>query len=322
MSGKHDRTSSGSADASPPLVLGDATVRRVVEWVGPVAPAQALFPDTPPRAWQELDEAEGAHHWRQDGGEWRGAMQTWVVRTPEHLVIVDTGVGNDRDRPQAPRMAGWSTPFLERLAAAGVRPSDVDVVINTHIHYDHVGWNTHLVEGRWVPTFPRARYLVPADDYEYFDPANAHRMRPAKTEDERRRFEASRLVFEDSIAPLAAAHELELWRGSMQLADDLRLEQVGGHTPGSSVVWLDSGAGAVFVGDLLHTPLQISRPTDRVVFDLDETAASVARRRILERAAAEDRWVFPAHLAGPGGFRIAERGSAFEITEWAPFLPV
>jgi len=160
-----------------------------------------------------------------------------VVRVAGSTILVDTGVGNDRDRPQIPPFAYLRTGFLDRLAAAGVDPARVDVVINTHIHYDHVGWNTHLVGGVFVPTFPNATYLVSREDYEYFHPDNAANMRPAETTDERRRFAGIRLVFNDSIAPVAQAGQLQLWSGRHDLPGlPIRLEAAPGHTPGSSLV--------------------------------------------------------------------------------------
>jgi glyoxylase-like metal-dependent hydrolase (beta-lactamase superfamily II) len=251
--------------------------------------------------------------------DWRAAIQTWVLRSAGCTVLVDTGVGNDRDRPQVPAFDHLRTGFLQRLAEVGVEPADVEVVVNTHIHYDHVGWNTMLVDGRWVPTFPNATYLVPQADFDYFRPENAAARRPPRTEDERARFEGIRLVFADSIAPVAEAGQLRTWTGEHRVDRNLRLEPAPGHTPGSSVAWLETGEGAVFVGDLVHTPVQLARPEDACAFDLDPGRARASRRAVLEAAADTGAVVFPAHFAGPGATTVGRTGPGRLGTgRWAP----
>jgi glyoxylase-like metal-dependent hydrolase (beta-lactamase superfamily II) len=259
------------------------------------------------------------HHWTPATRAYRAAIQTWVLRTSRGTILIDTGVGNDRDRPQAPSLDHLRTDFLRRLADIGVQPADVDVVVNTHIHYDHVGWNTTLEDGSWVPTFPNATYLVPEKDYDYFHPENAERMRPPRTDDERARFAGIRLVFADSIAPIADAGQLQTWHGEHRVHDALRLEPAPGHTPGSSVAWLETGSGAVFVGDLVHTPLQISRPDDCCAFDLDANQARSSRGDVLAKAAHTGAAVFPAHFAGRGAATIGPSDGGQGIIRWEPF---
>jgi glyoxylase-like metal-dependent hydrolase (beta-lactamase superfamily II) len=297
--------------------IGGVEVQRVIEWLGPMKTVDEMFPDTPAESWTD-DLAP--HYWVPETRAYRAAIQTWVLRSNDRTVLIDTGVGNDRDRPQVPSLARLSTDFLARLADAGVRPEDVDVVVNTHIHYDHVGWNTRLDGGRWVPTFPNARYLVPEADYEYFRPENAERMRSPRTEDERARFEGIRLVFADSVAPIAAAGQLQTWTGSYQVDARLRLEPAPGHTPGSSVAWLGDQNGAVFVGDLVHTPIQLLRPSDSCAFDLDADAARRSRRAVLTAAARASATVLPAHFAGQGAVTLTI-GDDDEPTlgQWAQF---
>ncbi|MCW2689570.1 MAG: fold metallo-hydrolase [Mycobacterium sp.] len=143
----------------------------------------------------QISELEGDRNTAQapDRG-YRVAIQTWVLRVGRRTILVDTGIGNDRQRPQMPVFAGLQTVFLQRLSSVGVNAADVDLVVNTHIHADHVGWNTRLEGDTFVPTFPNATYLIPQRDYDYFRPDNAEKMRPPRSEDERWRFEGSRLV--------------------------------------------------------------------------------------------------------------------------------
>jgi glyoxylase-like metal-dependent hydrolase (beta-lactamase superfamily II) len=229
--------------------------------------------------------------------------------------VVDTGVGNDRCRPQNPAFHRLRTDFLEALDIAGIDRNGVDVVVNTHLHLDHVGWNTRWHNGTWTPTFPNARYMVPAEDFRYFHPDNAATMRPARTPDEQARFTGMRLVFEDSVQPIADAGQLTMWSSDHQISPSLLLRAAAGHTPGSSVLWLNTIA-AVFVGDLMHSPLQILRPDDACAFDLDAATAAVARRRVLSEAAQRRALVIPAHYPGRGGARVDADGEAFAPQDW------
>jgi glyoxylase-like metal-dependent hydrolase (beta-lactamase superfamily II) len=246
-------------------------------------------------------------------------IQTWVIRAAGRIILVDTGVGNDRERPQIPTFAHMHTDFMDRLAAAEVEPEDVDVVINTHIHYDHVGWNTRLVDGSFVPTFPNATYLVPQLDYDYYHPDNVEHMRPPETEDEQRRFEGIRLVFADSITPVEKTGQLRLWQGHHELPGlPISLEPAPGHTPGSSLAHLHAGAGALFVGDLLHSPMQVLHTDQRCCFDLNAAQARETRRRILSQAAADGAFVLPAHLPGHSAFAVATgAGAKLGVKRWA-----
>lgn len=305
------------------MQIGDAEVRRVVEWVGPLLPVKDLFPDTPARVWTNRSNGLAPHHFDRGRSLYRAAIQTWVVRQGGKTVLVDTGVGNDRERPQIPTLSHLRTPFLDRLAEAGVDPSDVDVVVNTHIHYDHVGWNTRWIYDAWKPCFPNATYLVPRADYEYFHPDNSGQMREARTREEEQRFAGIRLVFADSIAPIEAAGQLKTWQSGYDIGSALHLVPTPGHTPGSSLLWLDRGPGAAFVGDLLHSPVQILRPDDACAFDLDADRARESRRAVLTRFAGTGAYVLPTHLAGHGGGTVSnakgERGGqrGFEVTQWA-----
>jgi glyoxylase-like metal-dependent hydrolase (beta-lactamase superfamily II) len=177
-------------------------------------------------------------------------------------------------------------------------------------------WNTHLVDGRWVSMFPNARYLIAGADVTYFDPEHADRMRKPKDDDERRRFRGIRLVFDDSIAPVREANQLETWENELRISEHLRLEAAPGHTPGSSVLWLESGAGAVFVGDLVHSPMQLERPDDACSFDIDSTQAAASRRTVLAEAERVGAFVVPAHFPGRGGMTLASTGSAWKPRSW------
>lgn len=280
--------------------FGDATVTRVPEWEFDVT--TSMFGQTPPHAWDEHADLLVPSFYDPAAGRWRVVMQTWVIEVDGLTVLVDTGVGDGRERPGIPVLNDLETGFLAALADAGFHPDDVDVVVNTHLHTDHVGWNTRSRDGQWVPTFPNARYVMPEADYRFFAPDGVGAT------------DAMRIVFSDSILPVA--DQTRLWADDLELSASLRLRPAPGHTPGSSVLWLDAGRPAVFVGDLTHCPIQIPRPADPCAFDVDAAAAAVTRKRVFTEAARARAAVIPAHYPGHGGATIVARGDAFAVDDW------
>jgi glyoxylase-like metal-dependent hydrolase (beta-lactamase superfamily II) len=148
--------------------LGDVTVARVVEIPRSFYPTTAMLPDSTVDAIARHHRWLKPHFFDEATGDLRSVIQSWIVRTPRHTVLIDTGVGNDKPREHAPLWHRRHGTYLDDLAAAGVRPDDVDVVLCTHLHVDHVGWNTRQVDGRWVPTFPRASYLFVGEEFEFW----------------------------------------------------------------------------------------------------------------------------------------------------------
>ncbi|MFD0265114.1 MBL fold metallo-hydrolase [Streptomyces sp. NPDC127106] len=296
-----------------PLVLGDVEIIRVVEWQGPFGPARDLLPQAGARVWQDNEASLAPDHWDPGRDLAVLALQTWVVRSGGRTVLIDTGVGNGRERPGTPHFHRRQGDLLGDLARAGVRPEDVDTVVSTHLHADHVGGNTVEANGAWAPAFPNARYLLPAADDHHFGPRNA--FGKGLREDDR-------LIYEDSVAPLHRAGQAVLWEGAHRIDEHLTLEAAPGHTPGSAVLRLESrGERAVFVGDLLHSPVQILHPSCNSCFCMDPEEAAATRRRVLERAADRRELVIPAHFAGPGALEVHRRGAGFALGPWAAHLP-
>jgi glyoxylase-like metal-dependent hydrolase (beta-lactamase superfamily II) len=294
------------------MSLGAVSITRVMEWEGLFAPMTALFPDSDEPFYRDNEALLAPHHYDPPTGLMHGCLQTFVLRSEGRTILVDTGAGDGKERPYLPIFGHLQTGFLDRLAEAGVQPADVDLVINTHVHIDHVGWNTYLHDREWVPTFPNATYLFSKVDFEFWNPLNGHTRNGALV---------NQNMFEDSVAPVAQAGQANAWDGDSYRVDgNLTLELAPGHTPGLSVLKLESeGDRAVFVGDLLHSPTQVLRPDWNSCFCEDPAMAAKSRRSVLGWAAAHHALLFPAHWSGHHGAEIEHAGDDFAIKGWAPF---
>ncbi|SDC46403.1 Glyoxylase, beta-lactamase superfamily II [Streptomyces prasinopilosus] len=304
-----------AAPAAPRVTtmrLGDVEITRVIEFsdISPMT-TDVFFPGSEPEEWRRHAALLDPDHWDARTDLTRVATQSWVVRSEGRVILIDTGAGNGKYRPLQPIWSYLNTDYLGNLAAAGVEPEEVDLVVNTHLHDDHVGWNTRLDGRDWVPTFPNATYLMPRPDVEYWHPENLPRTRFGR---------GNQNVYEDSIDPVIDAGLVRTWDGSHVIDANLRLAPAPGHTPGSSVVHLESGGDrAVFAGDLLHGAIQVPEPHLNSCFEEDEDAARASRARMYAYAADHNALVLPAHLPGHGAFEIRRRGAGFEISGWAPF---
>ncbi|MEU8493701.1 MBL fold metallo-hydrolase [Pseudonocardia alni] len=311
-------TGSGSSrpDPAAPRVttieLGDVQVTRVMEFsdTTPMT-TDVFFPNSKPEEWQRHASVLDPDHWDAKTDLTRAATQTWVLRSEGKTILIDTGAGNGKYRPLQPIWSYMDTDYLGNLAAAGVGPEDVDIVVNTHLHDDHVGWNTRL-EGRdWVPTFPNATYLMPQRDFEYWKPENLHNTKFGR---------GNQNVYEDSIDPVIEAGLVTTWDESHVIDANLRLELAPGHTPGASIIHLESaGERAIFAGDLLHGAIQVHEPHINSCFEEDEDGARASRARMFAHAAEHRALVLPAHLPGHGAFELRRRPGGYGVAAWAPF---
>jgi glyoxylase-like metal-dependent hydrolase (beta-lactamase superfamily II) len=292
------------------ITLGEVTVTRIEEMHGPIMPASQFFPDLPESAWQQHESLLAPDHYDPSDGMVQVAMQTWLVRSEGRTILVDTAVGNDKARPAVPVWDHLQLDYLGNLLRAGVKAEDVDLVVNTHLHVDHVGWNTTLQDGSWVPTFPNATYLIPRIDFEFWNPANNSKIAGGVNEN----------VFEDSVAPVHANGQVQLWEDAHTIDAHLRLEASPGHTPGSSVIKLTSGTDrALFAGDLIHTPLQIMQAGHNSCFCEDPAAARSSRQALLGWAADNNALVIPAHLAGHSALEVRRQDDGFDFAGWGAF---
>lgn len=226
-------------------------------------------------------------------------IRSWLLRLDGRIILIDTCVGDDKERPARPdwhRRTGAA--LLGALAAEGLSPEDVDIVMCTHLHADHVGWNTRLADGRWVPTFPNARYICGRAEYRHWE------TRAAAQEDRHG-------SFADSVLPVMEAGRMDLVEDGWDLAPGLTLETTPGHTPGHMCIHAAHGPGATFAGDAIHSPVQLARPDWSSAFCTDADVARRSRQRLLEGLADTERWLIPAHFPAPGWCRLARAGDAF-----------
>ncbi len=232
------------------------------------------------------------------------AIQSFVIRVNGRTILVDTCIGEQKDRPEIP---AWDqrhgTGFPERLAKTGVAPADVDIVFCTHLHVDHVGWNTRREDGRWAPTFPNARYLIGRDELADWMARRDAGSAPAM----------HILALQDSVLPVIEAGPVDLVEGGHDLAEGLTLVPLPGHTANQMGLQIDRPDGrAIFCGDALHSPVQIFDPGISTLSCADPRVAAATRRALLEEAVETSRLVVPAHFRGHRCAHIRCGSAGFE----------
>ena len=229
-------------------------------------------------------------HFMDDAGNLVMSIHALVLDTAERRIVVDTCIGNDKQRA-IPNWSNLQTSFLADLETAGYPPASIDTVLCTHLHVDHVGWNTTLVDGEWVPTFPEARYLVAETEWRYW-----------------RDVESSQDVLEDSVRPVMDAGLVDFVAESHRLCDEVWLEPTPGHTPGHVSVRIASeGADALITGDCIHHPCQMTRTDWCSSADYDQVQGRRTRESLLERVADSDVLVIGTHFATPTAGHVERR---------------
>jgi glyoxylase-like metal-dependent hydrolase (beta-lactamase superfamily II) len=283
------------------LRVGQFEISRVIESEGLFLKVKTFIPDATAEAIEANREWLMPRFIDPESGKIILSIQSYLLRTPHHTILVDTCVGNDKPRPYQPAFDHLNLPYLSDLAAAGVRPEEIDFVLCTHLHIDHVGWNTRLVDGRWVPTFPNAKYIFARKEYEFWEQRHLDGTEGPVPN-----------VYDDSVLPVMEAGQAVLVDMDHQIDDGMWLEPAPGHTIGSVVLNLHSGgAKAVLTGDVMHHPVQMVCPEWSSLACEDRAMSATTRRALLERYADTDTWIAPAHFASPSVGRIVSRGNGF-----------
>ncbi|XBS70137.1 MBL fold metallo-hydrolase [Acerihabitans sp. KWT182] len=280
--------------------LGNATIRPVVETQFSLA-FSTLYPD----AVEEIDEAIGRRILPVDftaAQQIALSVHSWLIDMGGLKILIDTGIGNHKPRPFSALFHQLDNPFLQRLAAVGAAPEEIDFVLMTHLHTDHVGWNTRLSDGEWRPTFPKARYVLPRTDLEFF-------FTPAG--------EKRRMLFDDSILPVICSNQADIMAAEGgEVLPGIAYHPAPGHSAGHMMISLHAdGHEAIFAGDALHSPLQVSRPEWSSTFCLDAQTATATRLALLARAADSGALVLPAHFTGASAGHVIRKEGGYAWRE-------
>jgi glyoxylase-like metal-dependent hydrolase (beta-lactamase superfamily II) len=281
--------------------IGDVEVSSIVERDGPWRKPQDMFPTCDlALAHRHLSEMEPILY-DALSGQLVITYQTFVVRTPHHLVLVDTCLGEDKG--YAPPMNFSTAPWLDGFRRLGLAFSDIDYVFCTHLHIDHTGWNTRRVGGRWTPTFPRAKYIFHRREYEYWEAAAAGGEDPQGNLNN---------VWRMNCLPVAEAGQALLVDESYSLDDTFTLSLTPGHSPYHCCVNISSlGERAVMLGDLMHHALQCREPDWSTRFCFDPALAARTRRRFFEEVADGPTLILPTHFPAPTVGRVEADGPRF-----------
>jgi glyoxylase-like metal-dependent hydrolase (beta-lactamase superfamily II) len=283
------------------ITLGDTTIWRIVEQEGPFFDVSTFFPSL---TKELLDENRC---WLQPRfvdakDQLLLCIQGYLLRTPHHTILIDSCVGNHKPRPTRPFWHMMHSDRFERsLAATGIGVGDIDFVMCTHLHVDHVGWNTRLVNGRWVPTFPNARYVFADRELAYWE----------------KRQQADAAVcpwITDSVLPIVAANRADIVKSDYAFNDAIRLLPTPGHSIDHYSVHVGKpGADAVITGDMIHSPLQARYPEIGMMSDYDSRQAGQSRRELFGRFCETSTLMCTAHFPSPSTGRVVRWRDAFDI---------
>lgn len=274
--------------------IGEVTITRIVE-LETTRIGRFILPQAEPEVVQAIEWL--SPRFIDEAGSLILSIHALLVESQGQRILVDTCVGNDKERTFRDwnRMTG---PFLRDLAASGAAPESIDTVLCTHLHVDHVGWNTKLVEGHWVATFANARYLFGRQEWEYW------KEQP----------EDAGPVLSDSVRPILDAGLADLVETDYRLTDEVWLQPTPGHTPGHVSVRIRShGEEAVITGDMIHHPCQLVHPEWSASVDVDPERSRQTRTVFLESCADRPVLVIGSHFAGPTAGRIVRDGGVYRL---------
>ncbi len=276
--------------------IGDVKITRIIESEAPW-PGTFILPNaTPENMLKYADWLQP--HFMDAKGKLVMSIHALVLESRGKRIVVDTCIGNDKVRSN-PAWSKLKLPFLDDLKKAGYTRDKIDNVVCTHLHVDHVGWNTTLENNKWVPTFSNAKYLIGGTEWDYWSHFDGADMRDP---------------VEDSVRPIVDSGHAQLIDSTHKITDEIWLEPTPGHTPGHHSVRISSkGQEAVITGDLMHHPIQCMFPEWDDQFDSDGAQAKKTRRAFCERYADTGVLVFGTHFGTPSAGKITKHGSSFKF---------
>ncbi len=284
--------------------VGDLRITRISEMSLQGGSPQELFNQNfDAEQFAAYRDKSTEHDLQADGEHLIQSIHSWLVQSPEYTLLIDAGSGNEKQRPNAPIFHQLNTDFLTRLANLGLTPESIDYVLLTHLHVDHVGWNTQRVDGKWLPTFPNATYLFSAIEARYYASSASHN-------------EVNRTslgVYEDSIFPLIEAGVAKLiGKEGGEVLNGVRFIPTPGHSIDHMSISIESGGDvAFFAGDLMHHPLQVYNTEWNTRYCEFPAQASASRRWGLEYAADSGALWFSTHFAGTSVGRVYREDEQF-----------
>lgn len=238
-----------------------------------------------------------------DAGMFDLVFQSWIIEVDGRVVLIDPCTGNGKAHPVT-FFDQLDVPFIERMAETGYRPEDVELVVCTHLHHDHCGWNTQLRGGKWIPTFANARYVMQQTEVDRWGKHRGHH----------KSFDYNDGVFERSVEPILAAGMAHLVAGDERLTPGLTVQAARGHTIGHQMLHLVSNAQqAWFTGDSFHHPIQLIDPTIPFGDAEDQEAVENMRRRLVALSPEHDAWLIPAHLPAPHAVKAVCAEDGFDL---------
>ncbi|MEA2726943.1 MAG: hypothetical protein QOF70_1418 [Acetobacteraceae bacterium] len=277
--------------------IGDVTVTKIVE-LEMAGGSRFLLPQATPEAI--LPIAWLRPHFADENGRLRMSIHSFIVETPDRRIVVDTCLGNDKQGRRIPHWNDRDGPFLADLAEAGFPVESIDTVLCTHLHVDHVGWNTRLVDGKWVPTFPLARYLIGRTEYEHWYTV---KDRPDMAN-----------ILADSVTPIIEAGLVTMVETNERICNEITLVPTLGHTPGHVSVMIQSqGEQALITGDFMHHPCQIAHPEWSTLADSNPDQGIETRRRMFQRLAGTPVLIIGTHFAGTTAGRLVTDGDSYRL---------
>tara|TARA_Y100000590_G_scaffold467003_1_gene644292 strand:+ start:192 stop:1064 length:873 start_codon:yes stop_codon:yes gene_type:complete len=285
------------------LKIGSIFIDRLVESESASMDPNFLFPEA------NLDSISSELNWLEPYffdnsiGKLIMSFHTYVIKTNNLTILVDTCVGNNKCRPNRPFWHQLNLPYLKNLKNLGVHPDEVDYVLCTHLHSDHVGWNTKLENGMWVPTFPNAKYIFAKSEYNFWE--NAAKENPEVV---------NHGAFADSVLPVMQSGQAVLVDSDHSINNNIFLEPAPGHTPGNVIINIQSqGDKAILCGDTIHHPIQLSYPEWSSRFCEDKNQSFLTRKRLLEQIADTHSYILPAHFPFPTVGKIILEKSKFKL---------
>ena len=280
--------------------FGDISVTRIVEMEMPLLDAKTFFPDWDGAAIAPHADWMVPRHYQPDTGLVVLAIQAFLIKTPHHTILVDSCVGNHKPRNRE-SFNDAQFPWMDRFLATGISTDEIDFVLCTHLHVDHVGWNTKLVDGRWVPTFANAKYIFARTELDFWL-AQSEQGQMTRTGD----------YVADSVVPILDAKRELLVEMDHQIEDGITLQPLPGHTPGQVGLHIASGGDeALLCGDMMHHMIQCHIPDWSTIACADQAAARVTRKAFLDRYADTDVTILPSHFPNPTAGHVIPKGDAF-----------